>query len=251
MALPSQEKFTLDEVAQLRGWTTNYVEELVYARKFKHIIVKGELIAGSSLTRHVYFDQALWIEHFGDKVTIDPVTRKKEYEADVKREQAYWEKEYGQRAKLHQTKHGEEIKFNPAGLEKWYEQNVCKTFCNIGPNEVAYLWQPSFPSAKWALPEEGTIYIPRVALEAFEKNHGLKAININKGKNNDDRTAPDLSEVLPDRWYTVDQAARLLDLAPKYLRNDLIPLGKLKAEKRGKRNLIKGTEILNYAKRFR
>jgi hypothetical protein len=103
----------------------------------------------------------------------------------------------------------------------------------------------------WEQPSGTTIFIPRAAVKTFEQKRGIQnEPNAQKGKREDKCPAPDLSEIQLDKWYTTSSAARYLDMTTKYLQNDLIPNGKLKAQKRGRRNKVQGQEILNYAKKY-
>jgi hypothetical protein len=87
--------------------------------------------------------------------------------------------------------------------------------------------------------------------KAFEQKHGvLNDVHARQPKKKETDPAPDLSEIEPDKWYHTHQAARFLGMNPKYLSNDLIQNGRLKAVKRGRRNVIQGKEILTYAKKY-
>lgn len=194
MALPEQERFTVEDVAAIWKKSPAYVDELLRTRQFTHIIIVGELIGGLPLTRHLYFDRAHWIKDFGDKIASDD------------------------------------------------------TAYNIGPNEVANLWNP-FPSQnEWKRPKDSVqVYIPRLAVEAFERKHGLqREANVHTEEKIDKDSIPDVSQIDPLKWYTTSRTARLLGVTQKHLQNRLIR--KLRAEKTGGRWRIQGQKIHEYRK---
>jgi hypothetical protein len=61
-----------------------------------------------------------------------------------------------------------------------------------------------------------------------------------------DKRIPDISEILPDKLYHTNQVARFLGVSQKYVQNDLIPHGKLRAGKMGSRYVVKGQTIRDY-----
>lgn len=235
MGLPELERFTLEQAAIRLRETVPYVEEMVRTLRFTHIIIVGELIGGSPLTRHLYFDRALWIKHFGKKMEIDPAGRLKELEEQIKRYEKEWKKRFGE-------------KFDPSTLRKAFEEHIGPTACNIGPNEVANLWNPFPPQNEWKRPREPVqVYIPRLAVEAFERKHGLRhEANAQKAEKIDKGPIPDASEIEPEKWYSTYHTARFLGVTQKHVQNRLID--KLRAEKTGGRWRIQGHRIRTYGK---
>jgi hypothetical protein len=241
VGFPEQERFTLADVAIRLDKRVSYVKDMVRTLQFTHIIVVGELIGGSSLTRHLYFDRALWTQGWGK-----PERRKIERK-EQKRNKIFAD----HHAKAWKETFGTEAPFEPI-LKTAREECVYRTFYNIGPNEVANLWCPYPPQEEWTRPKGHVqVYIPRSAVEAFKQKHGLpEEAKTNTEKKKDRSPAPDLSTIMPMQWYATRLAARYLGMTEKYLQNDLIPSGKLKAQKRGRRNEVQGQEILNYAKKY-
>jgi hypothetical protein len=207
MELPPQQEFTLENVAHSLKTSVAHVEEMVSTGVFKHIIVKGENI------RHFYFDQDL----FRERRPKLPDLRKED--KDRKEAQIRW-----LLAKNPDRTPDKEYEREAARRIDRIRKNIPEddTFYRIGPNEVALLWQPSQPSEKWTRPIEGIIYIPRLALEAFEQEHGHQnESNAEKAKKKDTNPALDPSMIRPDRWYGPASVARALQLDEKYVRNHI------------------------------
>lgn len=230
MGLPVQERFTLEEVATRWGTTVPYVEERVDALQFKYFIVKGEVMGGSTLIRHVYLDQTLWTQHYPAQPVVLTGDQK---DLMIKQIQSLL------------TKQPEVPAFTEAAqrdIDRIRKgQHEEHTHHNIGPNEVANLCK------RWTRPKEAVvIYIPRVALEAFEKKHGLlEEENTKISKKKEKSSAPDISEIDPKKWYSTHLAAPLLRVTQKHLQNN-INNGKFVATKRGSRWEMQGSAILNY-----
>jgi len=225
MALPEQERFTVEDVAAIWKKSPAYVDELLRTRQFTHIIIVGELIGGLPLTRHLYFDRAHWIKDFGNKIASDRAHQ----------DQVLEELE----------KAGKKIKRD---REPPFEEKDRDTAYNIGPNEVANLWNP-FPSQnEWKRPKDSVqVYIPRLAVEAFERKHGLqREANVHTEEKINKGSISDVSQIDPLKWYSTSHTARFLGVTQKHVQNRLIR--KLRAEKTGGRWRIQGQRIREYGK---
>lgn len=173
MGFPEQERFTAEDVARRWEKSPAYIDELIRTLQFTHIIVVGELIGDSPLTRHLYFDRALWIEDYGKKLQRDPAIRLKELEESIE----------------HHTKYQEKLglTFDPSTLRRTHAEDIGPTYCYIGQDEIANFWNPSPPRNEWKQPKEPVqVYIPLLAVEAFEKKHSL-----NGQANLEQRKAPE------------------------------------------------------------
>lgn len=86
--------------------------------------------------------------------------------------------------------------------------------------------------------------------ETGEKLKGAEELSNRNSQKKENRQGrdpiPDTSEILPEKLYSTNQVARLLGVAQKYVQNDLIPNGTLKAEKIGWRHFVKGQTIREY-----
>jgi hypothetical protein len=228
MALPEHDRFTLEDLADRWKKSIAYIDELVRTCQFSHILVIGERIGNARLTRHVYFDRATYVAHYGDKVAYDRGARQKEYEETVRRLQKDWKKRFGTGAQ-----------FDPTSLRQQYEERYAPHY-DIGPHEVASLWNEK----EWKRPgEQVRVYVPRSAVRAFEQKHGIAR------ERNDKSPIPDISEIQSEKWYTTAQAARFLDVTHKYLQNELV--SKLSPKKVGKTWRISGRAICEYLKGVR
>ena len=245
MGLPEQERFTLEEVATRWGTSVPHVEEMVRTLKFKYIIVKGEIIGGSPHTRHLYFKQDLWTQYYLALPVVLPDDQKKL--KDQKKQKKLMIKQIQPSlAKLPKVPAFTEAAQREIDRIQKGEHEA-RTYHNIGPTEVAHLWQPSPSSKQWERPKEAVvIYIPRVALEAFEKEHGLlEEENTKISKRKEKSSAPDLSEIDLKKWYPTRLAAQFLRVTQKHLQNN-INNGLFVATKRGGRWEMQGRAIHNY-----
>jgi len=256
MALPEQERFSIEEVAKRWDKEPNYVNELIRTIKFTHIIIVGEQIGSSTLTRHLYFDEATWIEHYGSRVAIDQKDQQahlKECETLIARFQQKLKEEEKQKKAAGDLHPGETLHWDPTSLRKQYEQERHRSFYNIGPDEVANLWKPVPRQDEWTRPTEEPVevLIPLAALRKFEQDHDLsEKTSHNEVEDYDRHAVPDLSKVDPAKWYRTNLAARFLGKDVKYLRNELIPSKKLASEKRGRNTFVSGQAILDYSKKY-
>ena len=76
MGLPPQKRFTLKNVADRWGTSVPHVEEMVRNRKFNPIIIEMQVLGGPPITRHVYFDQDLYLQYYPEPQVV--LTEKKE-----------------------------------------------------------------------------------------------------------------------------------------------------------------------------
>jgi len=242
MGFPEQERFTVEDLAGRWQKSSEYIAEQISSLQFTHITLVEKIGGGSLLTRHLYFDKATWKKDYGKQ--IEDLQKKAERNA----------KEHYERvlagAKASRNKH---IKL----LEKRIKTDlrtvhVSKTSYKIGPDEVANLWEPWPPRHEWRRKEEHVqVYITRSAVESFERKHAIQQKGKTERAEKADRDPLlDLSAVISNRWYFTFEAARFLGMQQKYLQNDLIPNGKLPAKRVGKRYVILGEEIRNYAKKY-
>jgi len=242
MAFPEQDRFTVKEVADRWSKTEAYVEELLRTLRFKYIIVVEE-IGGAPITRHLYFDQSLWIKHYGNKIkehrdkirkdTEQCFEKVRKFDGKLAKPPKWWLKELQD--------------VNP----KAADEEISYT---IGPDEIANLWSPPFSQKEWKRPKEAReVFIPRSTVEGFERKHGFHrerqmAEKIDRGP------MPDGSEVNPNKWYSTAQTAKLLSRAQKYVQNSLIQNGTLAgAKKRGRKGPweIPGHAIISYLEKHR
>lgn len=247
MGLPGQERFTIEEVATRWAKPASYVEEMLRTRQFTHIILVGELIRGSRLTRHLHFDRALWIKHYGKKLASDRAARLKTLQCDkfVKKRNAIFA--------AYEAQHWKE---NFGGEARWERIPEGKapypTFYNIGPHEVANLWNPVPAQTEWTRPTEGVrVFIPLSAVKAVERKHGVSNnANAQQAKKKDRCPVPDLSEIMLGKGYSTSETARFLGVTQKYIQNVLIPENKLKAVRRPHHWYVNGQEIRAYLQKY-
>lgn len=229
MALPEQKRFTIEDLANRWEKSPDYVDELIRTCQFGYIIVVGELIAGSPLTRHVYFDPALWKQHYEQKIK----DRQDKIRAETERYIEYF--------KAVKTFDGKKRR-----IPDWW-MNKCKTtedrFFDIGPLEVANLADPLL----WKRPNGAGIYIHRSVVKRFERKHDVRSEprTGNRGEKQKG-PRPDVSEIKPEKWYGTDLAAKFINRSQKYVQNNLIPNGKLNAVKNRGRQEIQGRELIRY-----
>jgi hypothetical protein len=238
MGLPAQEQFTLENVADRLSTSAPHVEEMVRTLKFKYIIVKGEMIGGSPLTRHLYFDRDLFRQHHPEQPVVLTKKEKDRLIAQIRSLNAK------------QPDRTENAVFTKAAereidrIQKDVHEEC--PYRHIGPNEVANLRPSSQP---WERPqEEVVIYIPREVLEAFKQEHGLQnESNAEKAKKKDRRPAADLPTIKPEKEYDTYWVAKFLKVTQEHVQNKLIPKGKLKGRKlaNGQWRVL-GQEILDY-----
>lgn len=235
MGLPEQERFTLQNVAERLGTDVSHVEEMVCTLKFKYIIVRGEIIAGLPQTRHVYFDQDL----FRERRPKLPELRDNEKKKLIAQIRSLMRNQPDRTPNAVFAKHAERrIDRIRKGIPEDY------TYWPIGPNEVAVLWE----SKHWNRPqEEVVIYIPQVALKAFEQEYGRqKESTAEKAKKKDKSPALDPSEIRPSNWYGTAQVAKFLGKNKKYVQNNfdaIIRSRNLNARRQGRSREVQGKSL--------
>jgi hypothetical protein len=232
MALP--ERFSIKDAAERLDQSESYVEEMVRTLQFTHIIVIDENTGSKPLTRHLYFDRKLWLEHHGKKLTIDPKTSEKAMRKQIESYNKEWK--------------NKGLNFDPAQLMKGAEHTFGQTHLAIGPNEVAYLWDPS--KAEYQRPMGSRLQIPRLALEAAKQKHGQrkeKKSTALASQSELGRARP--PQIQPDCIYTVKEAVTLLERTVNHIYR-LIDEGRITVQRVGNgpraRIQITGKELLRF-----
>jgi hypothetical protein len=242
MELPAQERFTLQDVANRLNISLRHVEELVCSLTFNYIIVTDEVVGGPPLTRHLYFDRGLWLEHYGERLKHDRAAQLNIMRADksVRRRLKIF-------AKFDETSRNRIFKEKaPSRIPE--KNRALPTFYNLGPHEVANLWEPCTPQKRYTWPEGCQLHIHRSEVEAVAKQYGCdQPVHAQRPKEVRMEPPPSLSGIIPDRLYTSAQAAKYLGRSHHYLQNSLLRNGVLKSIKTPQGvYAILGQEILNY-----
>jgi hypothetical protein len=117
-------------------------------------------------------------------------------------------------------------------LNEWAEKRGdCFTISNEGIG-----W---FDERGYNLPTQEKAEKPKGAEELPNTYH-------HKREKKDRGPIPDVSAIRPEHLYPTNQVARLLGVTQKYVQNDLIPNGTLRAEKIRSRYFVKGQTIRDY-----
>jgi hypothetical protein len=226
MPLPEPERFTIGDVSKRWRVSRAYVNELLRRKQVTHLVVIGEKLGGSPLTRHVYFDETTYRNHYADEVEFDPVARRNEFEEAVKHYQREWKRRFGNG-----------VKFDSTALKRQFDKERCITSVNIGRNEVANLWTSD--REEWKRPAEGVqVFIPLSALRAFEHKHRVKPTQ-------DREPLMSASQIDPDKLYSPQFVATFHGLSLSYIRNNMEKFGGEKIRARWK---FRGSALLHYRK---